>query len=35
LFLVAKRRKTVGIAVSALGLGIAAVPFIITFLLFR
>jgi uncharacterized integral membrane protein len=33
--LAAKRRKTAGIAVSLLGLGTAAAPFIITFLLSR
>jgi len=35
LLLVAKRRKATGIAVSLLGLGAAAAPFIITFFLFR
>jgi len=34
LLLVAKRRKATGIAISLLGLGTAAAPFVITFLLF-
>jgi hypothetical protein len=34
LLLVARRRKAAGIAVSLLGFGIAAAPFIITFFLF-
>ena len=35
LLLVAKHRKATGIAVSLLGLGIAAAPFVITFFLLR
>jgi urea transporter len=35
LLLVAKRRKATGIAISLLGLGTAAAPFVITFFLFR
>ena len=35
LVLVVKRRTVTGIAISLLGLGIAAAPFVITFLLFR
>jgi len=35
LLLAARRRKTPGIAVSLLGLGIAAAPFVITYFLFR
>ena len=35
LLLVAKHRKATGIAVSLLGLGIAAAPFVITYFLFR
>ena len=35
LLLVTKRRKATGIAISLLGLGIAAAPFVITFFLFR
>jgi hypothetical protein len=35
LLLVAKRRKAAGIAVSLLGLGTVATPFVITFFLFR
>ena len=35
LLLAAKHRKAPGIAVSLLGLGISAAPFVITFFLFR
>jgi hypothetical protein len=35
LLLVAKRSKVTGIAISLLGLGTAAAPFVITFFLFR
>jgi hypothetical protein len=35
LLLMANRRKTTGIAISLLGLGTAATPFVITFFLFR
>jgi len=35
LFLVARRRKATGIAISLLGLATLITPFIITFLLFR
>ena len=35
LLLVANRQKATGIAMSLLGLGTAAAPFIITFFLFR
>jgi len=35
LLLVAKRRKATGIAISLLGLGTVAAPFVITFFLFR
>ena len=35
LLLAARRRKAAGIAISLLGLGIAAAPFVITFFLFR
>ena len=35
LLLVAKHRKATGIAISLLGLGTAAAPFVITFFLFR
>jgi hypothetical protein len=33
--LAARHRKATGIAISLLGLGMAAAPFVITFLLFR
>ena len=35
LLMVAKHRKATGIAISLLGLGTAAAPFVITFFLFR
>ena len=35
LLLVAKRRKATGMAISLLGFGTAAAPFVITFFLFR
>jgi hypothetical protein len=35
LLMLAKHRKAIGFTLSSLGLGIAVVPFVITFLLFR
>jgi hypothetical protein len=35
MLLVAKRRRTIGIAISLLGIGTLAAPLIITFFLFR
>ncbi len=35
LFLALKRRKSIGMAISFLGIGIAAIPFIVSFYLVR